>query len=731
MKKLFFKNMITRTLRLFHLLIAVLILNMLVMCRSQDPALNIGLKVYVSAIGNDSWSGKLRKPNRDKTDGPFLTLEGARNAIRKLKETNNLPTGNVIVEIQQGIYQLPVQFELEARDGGADSLSRIIYRGKRGDEIRLSGGKTLVKWELVTDRDVLGKFNMDVRDKIYQTNLLASGITDFGSPAEGGIELFFNDKPMWVSRYPNEGFVKITGLLNEESVEIRGIKGIKTGKFYYDDQRIDLWEEEKDAWVHGYWFWDWSEQRHKILNIDTEKNIIEVTPPYHHYGYREGQWFYGFNLLSEIDQPGEYYIDREEGILYFYPPSDIEKGNAYVSLSGSIINITGGSYITIQGIIMEGCRETAVKIENCNNILIEACTVRNVGDWAVTIGGGTHNGVHDCDIYEAGGGGIRIDAGDRKTLTPAKCIADNNYIHHIARLKRVYNPGISVYGVGNQATHNLIEHIPHMAIYFNGNDHLMEYNKIFDVCYESHDAGAIYAGRSWTQRGNIIRFNYLHDISGLEGKGCIGIYLDDLFCGTEIYGNVFNRVTRAVLIGGGRDNSVTNNIFIDCVPSIHVDARGLGWYAPYITALHVEVELNDTISGIIYNKPPYSTRFPQLTEILNDEPAAPKGNIISCNICLGGNWDKASGFWEMSIEDKARPYLIMENNIVSPTSGVEDSLSKSLIIADPLFSNQDNPEQGKFKLDANSPAIKRGFKQIPFDKIGLYKNQYRKNGSIN
>jgi len=190
-------------------------------------------------------------------------------------------------------------------------------------------------------------------------------------------------------------------------------------------------------------------------------------------------------------------------------------------------------------------------------------------------------------------------------------------------------------------------------------------------------------------------------------------------------------VTRAVLIGGGRDNSVTNNIFIDCVPSIHVDARGLGWYAPYITALHVEVELNDTISGIIYNKPPYSTRFPQLTEILNDEPAAPKGNIISCNICLGGNWDKASGFWEMSIEDKARPYLIMENNIVSPTSGVEDSLSKSLIIADPLFSNQDNPEQGKFKLDANSPAIKRGFKQIPFDKIGLYKNQYRKNGSIN
>jgi hypothetical protein len=181
------------------------------------------------------------------------------------------------------------------------------------------------------------------------------------------------------------------------------------------------------------------------------------------------------------------------------------------------------------------------------------------------------------------------------------------------------------------------------------------------------------------------------------------------------------------MIGGGRDNSIINNIFIDCVPSVHVDARGLGWYAPYIYPLHEKAELDSTISGIIYNKPPYSTRFPKLTDILNDEPAAPKGNVISLNVCSGGNWDKASGFWEMSIEDKARPYLTMENNIVSPTSGVEDSLSKSFIITDPLFINNENPEQGKFKLNANSPAIKLGFKQIPFDKIGLYKDKSRVN----
>jgi hypothetical protein len=723
MKKIFFGNK-------FHLSFLILILYMVVMCTSQDTHNRIGLRLYVSTDGNDDWSGLLKKPDRYGTDGPFASMEAARDVIRKLKKENNLPEGNIIVEIEQGVYHLQRQFELVARDGGVDSLSYIIYRGQKDCKVRLSGGKNLVKWELVTDQNVLKKFREDVRGKIYQTDLKVSGITDFGSPAEGGIELFFNDRPMQISRYPNKGFITITGLPDEEPIEIHGIQGIKIGKFYYGEQHIDSWKEEKDAWVHGYWFWDWSEQRHKILNLDTAKNIIEVAPPYHHYGYREGQWFYGFNLLSEIDEPGEYYIDREEGILYFYPPSDIATGNAYVSISESIINIFGISNITIQNIILEGCRGTALKIKDCNNILIEACTIRNVGDGAVIIDGGNNNGVHDCDIYEAGGGGIRIDAGDRRKLIPANCFADNNYIHHIARLKRVYNPGISLYGVGNTATHNIIAHIPHMAIYFNGNDHLIEYNEIYDVCYESHDAGAVYAGRSWTQRGDIIRYNYLHDISGLDGKGCIGIYLDDMFCGTEIYGNIFNRVTRAAMIGGGRDNSIINNIFIDCVPSIHVDARGLGWYAPYIYPLHVEAELDSNVSGIIYNKPPYSTRFPELSEILNDEPAAPKGNVISLNVCSGGNWDKASGFWEMSIENKARPYLTMENNIVSLTSGVEDSLSESFIITEPLFINNENPEKGKFKLNANSPAIKLGFKQIPFNKIGLYKNKYRTNNSI-
>ena len=645
MRKLFFRQIYQRILKISYFIFATAGISVLIMCTSGVQSIKYGGKLYVSTTGNDNWSGKIRHPNKDNTDGPFATIERARDEIGILKETGKFPKGNMIVEVQEGLYELEGILELGENDGGSDSLSRVIYMAEKDADVRLSGGKKLSNWTLVSDKDVLGQLNPAARDKIYQTDLSTAGINDFGSPAGGGAELFFNDKPMWISRYPNKGFVKITGILNEDPVDVRGTKGDKTGKFIYDDPQISLWKNEKDAWVHGYWFWDWSEQRHKIAKIVTEKKIIEVDTPYHNYGYRTGQWFYGFNLLSEIDEPGEYYIDRTKGILYFYPPSDIEKGVAFISLRKNIIDMNNVSFLTVKGFVIEGSRETAVRMKECKNSLIVACTIRNVGDWAVTINGGIGNGVAGCDIY--------------------------------------------------------------------------------DACYESNDAGAIYTGRNWTMRGNMIRYNYLHDISGFEGKGCVGIYLDDAFSSAEITGNVFCKVTRAMMIGGGRDNYVINNIFIDCVPSIHVDARGIGWMQYFTDSWIKEAEEKGTISGTAYDQPPYSTKYPKLVNILNDEPRAPKGNIISRNICVGGVWDKASGFWSMSIEDKARPFLTMEDNIVAPNSAVEDSLSKSFVIANPLFVNQDNPEQRQFQLNPDSPALKHGFTQIPFNEIGLYKADNR------
>ena len=239
-----------------------------------------------------------------------------------------------------------------------------------------------------------------------------------------------------------------------------------------------------------------------------------------------------------------------------------------------------------------------------------------------------------------------------------------------------------------------------MAIGFGGNDHVIEFNEIHSVCYESNDAGAIYAGRNWTMRGHVIRYNYLHHINGFEGRGCVGVYLDDMFASAAIAGNVFYKVTRAAFIGGGRDCTIENNIFVDCNPALHVDARALGW-AQAITPTNGSRKAQEkgTISGIAYNKPPYSERYPALVNILDDEPKAPKGNVIARNICLGGKWD--------DIEEIARPYLTMKDNLVDE---------------DPLFVDAAKLD---FRLKEDSPAFKLGFKPIPIEKIGLYKDANR------
>jgi len=653
---------------------------------------------YVATNGNDSWSGKLTSPNRARTDGPFATLERAREEIRKMKQAGALPAGGVAVEVRGGVYERQRPFELTAEDAGTADAP-IVYRARRGEEVRLVGGKAVTGWKPVTDPAVLSRLDESVRGKVLQADLRALGITNFGQVTTDRLELFFQDKPMTLARWPNEGFVRIVDVRGKTPVDVRGTKGTVEGVFTYEGDRPKRWVGEKDLWVHGYWFWDWSDQRQKVASIDTEQRIISTAPPYHHYGYRKGQWFYAFNLLAELDAPGEWYLDRETGVLYFYPPAPIEKGKAVISILPTLITMKETSHITLRGFTLEAARGTAITMGGGTQNQIVGCTIRNVGSLAVRVDGGTQNAVIGCDIYGTGDGGIVLNGGDRKTLTPAGHLAENNHIHDYGRWNRMYTPAISLNGVGNRAAHNLIHDAPHQAMAFSGNDHLIEFNEIHNVCTESNDAGAIYSGRDWTWRGTVIRYNYFHHITGFEGRGCVGVYLDDMLCGTEIYGNVFYQVTRAAFIGGGRDCTIENNIFVDCKPAVHVDARALGWAGYHAQMWIQEGKEKGTLSGTLYNQPPYSTKYPQLPNILNEDPAAPRGNVIARNICVGGRWDE--------IEGKARPMIEFKDNLLDQDPHFVDAAKLN------------------FQLRDDSPAYQLGFKRIPIEKIGLYKDDRR------
>ncbi|OGV62638.1 MAG: hypothetical protein A3K19_08635 [Lentisphaerae bacterium RIFOXYB12_FULL_65_16] len=651
-----------------------------------------GAMFYVAPGGSDANPGTKAKP--------FLTLDRARDAIRALKKTGPLPQGGVVVSVRGGVYELARPLEFTAEDSGTEACP-IEYRAAKGKPVRIIGGKTVTGWVPVTDPAIVERLDPAARGNVYQADLKALGITDLQGinnagtyRSDPGLELFFNDKPMTLARYPNEGYMHISAVLDANGVVKKGQADTPEGRFVCDDPRPGLWGREKDIWLHGFWVWDWADMRLPLGSVDAASNTISLAAkpdPARKYNVRKGQWFYAENVLPELDTPGEWYLDRDTSVLYFWPPSAPSKGTAAVSAVRDLFQLNDVANVTFRGLLVEAGRGTAFVIKGGTNVRVVGCTIRNMGNWAVKAYGGTRHGVIGCDVYQTGQGGIHLEGGDRKTLTPAGHYADNNHVHHTSRWDPVYQQAIALRGVGNRATHNLIDHVPHIAIGFADNDMTIEYNEIHSAVFQSNDAGAIYTSppdETWSMRGHKIRYNYLHNIHGFEGKGCWGVYLDDCFSSADISSNIFYDVAGPILIGGGRDNPITNNMFINCPKAFSIDARGLGW------AKGVGTFATKELHDLNYQQPPWSTKYPELLNILSDEPLAPKGNVVARSVCWGGKWGWTEG--------KAVPLVKFENNLIDE---------------DPRFVGKPPAD---FRLKDDSPAMKLGFRQIPFREIGLY-----------
>ena len=638
---------------------------------------------YIATNGSDKNSGTKAKP--------FATLERARDAIRALRQANRLPTGGATVWIRGGTYPVRNTFQLTAEDSGMEAAP-IVYRACPGEEVRLTGGRKVAGFKPVTDPDVLSRIDEPSRGRILQADLKAQGITDFGEMRSrgfgrqivpAGLELFFGDRPMTLARWPNEGWAKIAG----------APAGPQVGKFNYEGDRPARWSKADDIWVHGYWTWDWADSYEKVKSIDTAARELATEPPHGVYGYKAGARYRALNLLEELDEPGEWYLDRKTGILYFWPPEPLDKGDVCVSmLEEPLVSMQDVSNVTLRGLVLECTRGTGIEVRGGAQILIAGCTLRNIGTLAVRLDGGTENGVVSCDIYEIGDTAIMLSGGDRKTLTPGRNYAVNNHIYHFGRWSRTYRAAVTMAGVGNRAAHNLIHDAPHTAIFFNGNEHVIEFNEIHHVCMETSDAGGFYLGRDFSERGSVVRYNFFHHLGTADVRA---IYLDDDASGIRVFGNVLYKAKMGVCIGGGRGNVVENNVFVDCVPSVHIDNRGQNWARPTVDGF-----MKERLEAVNYRQPPYSVRYPELLTLYDDDPGAPKYNTIERNISFGGKW----------------------LNIYSPSYDSTITIRDNLLDVDPGFVD---PANMNFQLRDDSPAYKLGFKRIPTERIGLYMDEYR------
>jgi hypothetical protein len=659
---------------------------------------------HVSTKGNDTWSGTLRRP--------FRTLERARDAARTAKSEG------ATIFIRGGDYHLGRLFRLSQADSGTESHP-VVYRNYGSEAVRLLGGRVLSGWKPVKDRQVLSRLPAEARPHVVVCNLGADGTGDHGRMQSRGfsrptvaahVELFFQGRRMTVARWPNEGFTEIAlpGDPDAPRDEHGGVLGRKEFGLVYQGERPRNWKPSGDIWVHGYWAWDWANSYERVESIDLDKHLVRTAPPYAVYGFRKSQPFYFLNILEELDQPGEYYLDRSTGRLYFWPPAPPRSGESAASLTTeTLIDMRGASYVTLRGLTIEYGRGRAIEVRDGTGVKVLGCTIRNVGNQGVVVTEGRQHVVAGCNIYQTGDGGIQLHGGNRKTLTPASHAAINNHIHHLAEWSRTYQPGIQLAGVGHRVRHNLIHDGPHNGILVNGNDHLIEFNELHHLCLETGDVGAFYIGRDYSERGNVVRHNFFHHLGGRGSIGSMAVYLDDCASGVEVFGNIFYKTTRAAFIGGGRDNSVENNIFVDSKPAVDIDGRGLDpkpvWHDM------VYKTMKERLEAMNYLEPPYSTRYPAILSLEKafQTPTGipPAGNRVIRNIIKGEN--AAGGKW-LRLGWRAKPEMVE----------IRDNLAGE----DPLFIDESKMD---FRLKPESPAWKLGFKPIPVEKIGLQVDEYR------
>ncbi len=668
---------------------------------------------FVAPDGRDTHPGTQAQP--------FATLERARDAVRQLRAQGAFPAAGVTVWLRGGDYLRTNAFALSAADRG-EPEAPIRYQGWAGEVPRLLGGRTLRGFLPVADPAVLARLDEAARPHVVSLDLRAEGLADvgdmqsrgFGRPtAPAHCELFFNGRPLPLARWPNEGaFAQIAGF--PESGARGDDHGGQIGRledgFHYAGDRPRRWQQPEHLWVHGYWAWDWANSYERVVALDLEQRLVRTAPPHGLYGFRNGQRFHFLNVLEELDQPGEWFLDRRSGRLYLWPPSPVERAEILLSLLGEpLLRLENASHLEFRRLVLEAGRAHGIAIRDGTGVRIESCVLRNLGNAGVAVAGGRDHRVTACDVFDTGDGGVSLAGGDRQTLAASGHAVENCHFARQGRWSKCYVPAILFDGVGHRASHNLIHDHPHCAILFNGNDHLIEYNEIHHIALETGDVGAIYSGRDYTYRGNRIRHNFIHHTGGV-GMGSMGVYMDDCVSGAEVVGNVFYQVHWAMFIGGGRDMRVQHNVFVECDPAVRADGRGLD-RSPVWRNM-VDKTMRERLQEVPLAL--YRERYPALQTLDRHygPPAGPprvgedfrgvppEGNLITHNVCVG-KWLELG--WHAPQEG-----FEVRDNYVGPDPG---------FVSVPAMN---------FRLRPDARGLPAGFQPPPVDQIGLRPDQARR-----
>ncbi len=638
--------------------------------------------VYVRTNGADNATGS----NTD----PVATLDAALNLVYNAVEADGIEKAKIVV----GDGNYTVNSTITIPTGASVPANGLTITKASGETPIFVGGNTYTKNDMVkidsSDANY-SKIPEDARNYVYKIELGVDapalsypGPTSYRvdkvleglgieTPSKVTAEAAFDGTLMTVARWPNTGYSKTTSgsatiearsflkdyddadevkALSEDDKAVLKTK-VETGAVIGVDSSKDIskWANAKDALLFGYWYYDWATQTIPLGSVSGNTVTTKYAST---YGAKAGARFYIYNLLEELDTENEYYIDRTpkgNDVLYFYKstePADDSKITLSL-LEDTMINIWAPN-ITLDGLTFENSRGTAVALSHTDYVTVKNCTMRNLGSYGVSVYAKNCN-VLNNNIYDTNGGIIvgNEDATiDTQNLPKANNYIYGNTIKRFSRLDKVYIDGINLGGIGNKASYNHISEGEHLAARVTGNFNEFSYNEITNVLNETDDAGAIYMGRSWTQRGNKIISNYIHDLAlnnnevGAGDSPVAGIFLDDHYAGAYIEGNVFVNIKgHGVRTNRGRENTITNNLFVNCTNGGAAVATNLSAEDSATTNDNYSTQYNNIQSymktGVWYES------FPEIADTLVADWAKPEKNVVTNNYSIKCGTDGVTG----------------------------------------------------------------------------------------
>ena len=712
----------------------VYILALMTMTAGVCNAASTKADFYLSPNGSDAWSGTLSNPNAQGTDGPFATLERARDAVRDLRKKKST---DIVVLVREGTYPLEKTVVFGLEDSG-EGDSTVTYAAYPGETPVFSPGREIKGWKKVT-RELSG-LPKESQGKVWMADVSERFLTLY-------------DAQGLLPRARSAGFIPLAG-------------GSRN-RLHFPKGRLKNWPNVEDVEIIVRPHHAWISNVLPLESVDEETQMAHTSigatyamNKLHFLKTTESCWVE--NVLEELDEPGEWVLNTKQGKVYLWPrdksPIIAPRLIELIRVEGKI-DKQGAKDVPVRNLrfrgltFMQGDRYTLavddaglqhdwdmldkanalVRLRGTENCAIEQCHFAHSGSGAIRVDlHGQNNKISGNHIEQMGGAGILLCGYGPGTKDVNKNnIVYNNHIHHMGRIYR-HSPGIMIWQSGeNRVANNLIHHMPYSGMIISGcMTHFFTRNgRELGRTIRRHEIDDLPTTPTLEDvrpylhtHDNLIEYNEIHNVMEIMGDGN-GIYIRGAGAGNVIRRNYIHHLVTPMLMqaairtdGGQRDTLIAENLIYKCM------AQGI------ILKLNNRAE-NNIVADVLAPPRGYylSLREGPLTD------AVIKRNIFYSTDKDTVFIDELPPGNDRKTEDRRGRALARakdadtDYNIYYSTVGLAlakamlerqqgDGVDAHSLAVDPLFVD---PENGDFRLKPNSPALKLGF--VPFDmsKVGL------------